>query len=237
MFTPFQKLKEAIGIFSANPRLYIRIYLPILLITFVLLVAETLVGASEALITVWVFARLLILLSLLAFGILMAIATLHAIAGHATTAQEAYAMARGQFWKYIGLSITQSIVLIIAFILLIIPGVIVSIWLVFSYMVLVLEGRGVVACMKQSKHYVKGHWWVVFGYMVFIFVVSALVGTLINTVSTMLATALPVVVANFLVLVANAIVVPITVAFVYLVYRDLKASKTVEPAMEQPQIV
>jgi len=79
------------------------------------------------------------------------------------------------FWKYLGLSLLVVILLIPLFILLIIPGLIFSIYWVFSGYVLMGENTGIWESMKRSKLIVKGRWWTVLGYSILLALVMGLI--------------------------------------------------------------
>jgi hypothetical protein len=55
--------------------------------------------------------------------------------------------------------ITAGIVVAIALCLLIIPGLIVMIWLVFAPFAVVIERRGPLQSLSYSRAIVRGHWW------------------------------------------------------------------------------
>jgi len=52
-----------------------------------------------------------------------------------------------------------GIVVAIGFVLLVIPGLIFMIWLVFAPFAVVLERRGPLASLSYSRAIVRGHWW------------------------------------------------------------------------------
>ncbi len=67
------------------------------------------------------------------------------------------------FWTYVGLSLLLIVCLIPLYLLLIIPGIIFSIYWAFAGFVLLRENIGPWESMKRSKRIVKGRWWKVFG--------------------------------------------------------------------------
>lgn len=91
--------------------------------------------------------------------------------------------ARKNFWRYVGMTLLVIICLIPLYILLVIPGIIFTVfWASFSDYILLKENTGAWESMKRSKALVKGRWWLVFGYgllfMVIFFVVSWVLGLL-----------------------------------------------------------
>src|SRR3989344_6844873 len=67
------------------------------------------------------------------------------------------------FWRFLGLSIVLVLALFGLSLLLIIPGIIFSVYWIFSGYVLMRENTRITESMKRSKIIVKGRWWRVFG--------------------------------------------------------------------------
>jgi len=85
------------------------------------------------------------------------------------------------FWKYIGLSLLLFICLIPLFLLLIIPGLIFSIYWSFSPYILMNENTGIWESMKKSKSIVKGKWWKVFGYVLLLGIIVGVISLIFST--------------------------------------------------------
>lgn len=102
---------------------------------------------------------LLLLLISLCLSALMSIALIHAIADTSLSVVDAYKIAKTQFFKYLGLVLLVTIVIIAGFILLVIPGIWLSVALSFSAYFCLLQGRGLKGSMYASKDLVKGRWW------------------------------------------------------------------------------
>lgn len=71
-----------------------------------------------------------------------------------------------RYWKYLGASLLVMIVEVIGFILLIIPGIIASVFLLFSPFIVMDRGVGPIDAIKESFNMVKGHFWSVFLFMI-----------------------------------------------------------------------
>ncbi|MDO8530009.1 MAG: hypothetical protein Q7S10_01170 [bacterium] len=117
-------------------------------------------------------------------------------------------------WSVVGsyawVAFLAGIIALLGFILLIIPGIIFSVWVCFSSFVLIFEGVRGLKAIKKSKELVKGYWWPIFGRL------AAL------TVAAILVSMIPVV--------GDAInlicVAPFGLIYMYLLYEDIKKKKT-----------
>lgn len=108
-----------------------------------------------------------------------------------------YESARKSFWKFSLLSIFMFLIIAGGFILLIIPGVIFSVWFMFSGFTLIEKNTKVTEALSQSKSLVKGNFWKVLGrglvFGIFFGVLQVLVGYIpygVGSVLTSLAGAL-----------------------------------------------
>lgn len=69
-------------------------------------------------------------------------------------------MKAGSFiWPGILVSILTSLIIMGGLILLIIPGIIFTIWLAFSFYAVAIEEKGVIEALSFSKGLVQGRWW------------------------------------------------------------------------------
>jgi hypothetical protein len=157
-------------------------------------------------------------------NVFMSIAIILAIQNNALTVMESYKQSMLFFLRYIGLSIVMSVLLFLGFLILIIPGIILSVWFAFSTFVLVVERASIIDSLKKSREYVRGRWWAVFGRILLLGLVMLVISMIISGLSVampfgILATAL---VAAFTMLLA-----PFAVAYMYLMYQDLKGGAVV----------
>ena len=187
---PLTLLKEAIAHFWVNKKLFATIYAAPAFLTLIVAYTEPVVDGGVISTAQWM-TYILLLFFLIAVNILMGIAMTFAIANPALTTKQAYMGATGYFWKYLGLAFLAGIIVTVSFLLLIIPGIIVSTWLVFIYFVLLFEQRGIIDSLKQSREYVRGRWWKVFGRVVVLIFVSILFGIVLGLVLELLSAVLP----------------------------------------------
>ncbi len=86
------------------------------------------------------------------------------------------------FWKFIGRSIILGIFLMFLFILLIIPGIIFSIYWIFAPLIWFSEpSKSFDYSLKRSKELVKGRWWRTFGFVILISLITSSVGFILQS--------------------------------------------------------
>lgn len=97
------------------------------------------------------------------------------------------------YWKYIGGKIAASIIVIVGFILLIVPGVIASVALLFAPYLIVDRKMWPIEAMKESARITRGHRWKLLGLVLVIAglnilgVLALFVGLLVTIPVSMLA--------------------------------------------------
>lgn len=79
-------------------------------------------------------------------------------------------------WSHMGsllwVTVLVSLVVLGGYILLIIPGVIFSVWFIFATYVYIFEGIKGTAALKRSKQLVQGYWWPVLGRIILVGIAS-----------------------------------------------------------------
>ncbi len=127
--------------------------------------------------------------------------------------------------------ILQTFITIFGYILLIIPGIIFSIWFSFSGVVQAVEKPGVVASLKRSRALVRGRWWGVFGrgllfglvtgiaYIAITFAVLLVTGGLSSIGGSVIGP-----IAELLIRLVDVLFIPFYAVFMTLFYRDLVKS-------------
>lgn len=233
MRSPITLLKDAITLFKGNPKLYMGIYLVPLVVTllmiFVVKDPETSVMSGMDWLVFLTFVVIMMVVN-----VFMGIAMVNAVHDSTLTVKGAYTKAKKHFWSYIGLGFLISVAVMVGFILLIIPGIIFAVWLSMAYFVLIVENKGITDSMKQSKDYVTGHWWAVFGRMLFLVLASFIVGIVAGIVVGILSFFLPEMIAGLIFTLLNIVLVPISVAYFYLIYRDLSNMKMGGSSVDVP---
>lgn len=107
------------------------------------------------------------------------------------------------FLNMLGATILQSIVVVIGFILLIIPGIIVSLMLCFTQLLVVDQKKNPIEAMKESYRLTKGHL-----FQLFLFVLTLLVINIVGAI---------------LLLVGLLVSIPVSLIAVAHVYKKVSA--------------
>lgn len=114
------------------------------------------------------------------------------------------------------------------FLLLIIPGIIFMVWLMFGSYAYVFEGKRGAQALLRSKQLVFGYWWRIFYY---VFLWSAII-IIYEFIKNKIAAAFP---FDFLSDLLNVFLfTPFSIIFTYEVYKDLLRIKKDEPLPTQP---
>lgn len=143
------------------------------------------------------------------------------------TIKEAYQKALRLFFSYIWVLILVGVITLAGFLLLIIPGIIFSVWFSFAVFILIVEDKRGFEALKTSRMYVKGHWWGVFGRSAFFMLIAmgfiiafgiltfvlALVPGLGETTSGIISALLPL------------FLTPLSVAYMYHLYKSVRSLK------------
>ena len=82
------------------------------------------------------------------------------------------------FWKYLAFFVVVCIFSLGLLILLIIPGIIFMVYWIFGVYVMYDKKLGIRASLKESRRIVRGRWWFVFGYLLFVGLITILISFL-----------------------------------------------------------
>ncbi|HRH23553.1 MAG TPA: hypothetical protein PK295_02905 [Candidatus Magasanikbacteria bacterium] len=138
-----------------------------------------------------------------------------------------------------GLTILVGLIVLGGFILLIIPGIIFSVWFVFTLQARVLDQKKGTNALSASKSLVAGNWWGVFGRIVLATIIVTVCMRIFESIlnglfpgDLDLLTFQKLTVLSFIVTVltaaAQAIFTPFASAIPTIMYLDLKKGKPVE---------
>lgn len=139
------------------------------------------------------------------------------------TLGQAYSAAKPFIWPMIITGILVGIFTIIGFILLVIPGIIVGVWLSFAMYIVIAEGKSGMEAVKASKAYVTGYWWAVFGRLLLIGLVVGIISAVIGGIGqAILGLQLGTLLQN----VVSLVLTPLALLYQYSLYLDVKRAKS-----------
>ncbi|MCF7865221.1 MAG: hypothetical protein K9M11_01835 [Candidatus Pacebacteria bacterium] len=147
----------------------------------------------------------------------------------------AYSVASKLLFPYFWIMLLTGLLILIGFVLLVVPGVVFSIWFVFASFFLVFEGKRGKSALQMSKRYVRGIWFEVFLRLV----VAALLGLLLNIALATFKGFMGSVASDvtdttslnlFLDFIYQLVITPYFVVYMYELYRDVV--KANEPILE-----
>ncbi len=130
------------------------------------------------------------------------------------------------FWT----SLVTALIVMGGFLLLLIPGIILSTLLAFSVYIAVAEGRKTMDSITASREYVRGFWWPVFGrlfLMGFLYFILYIIVTIITGVIGSLTFDWVGAILNNIFAI---IIAPLLIAIPYTIYTQLKNIKGVVPS-------
>lgn len=123
---------------------------------------------------------------------------------------------------YIGLSILTAVLVLLWSLLLIVPGIIYSVFYSLAIYVFFFEGKRGMAALRRSQELVKGYWWPVFGRVCFLTAVMWVFGMVISIPSDMLQEqSVAWRLYNGIIQLFNFLIGPISLLFSYQIYKDL----------------
>jgi hypothetical protein len=124
---------------------------------------------------------------------------------------------------YLWTEFLGGIIILIGILLLIIPGIMWAVSYSLACYVVLFEGMSGMTALRQSKSYVKGHWWGVFGRYVALMIPLAIFSIIISLVGDTPSR-----------IISLFTVTPFSMIYAYFMYQDLKAAKSVHvPPQEQ----
>ncbi len=177
-------------------------------------------------------------------GIIFGVAMLYMFVGMAFNSADMFAkkkdkslgeylkMTTPMFWPLILVGIITTIAIVLGFILLIIPGIIFSVWYMYaSYEVIFSKKKGMEA-LRSSKGLVHGRFWpvlwrlfVIYLVIMVVSMVFALAMGIADTVLVSMFGAEMIWLSVLLFLIPNLFLVPYSFAIQYALYEGLQASK------------
>lgn len=176
-------------------------------------------------------------IAVIALGFLSAILGMGALSrllvetytGHPTSWQESLRYAGRHLASLLWLGIVSGILLGIAYVLLIVPGIFLTVAWAVAVPALVFEGPGVIGSLNRSWELVRGHWWSTFGALVVALVITVGIGFLVGAILSGAASSSSVAVVLTLSGLSRAISAilsyPLIAAISVVLYAKLRAQK------------
>jgi hypothetical protein len=130
----------------------------------------------------------------------------------------------GMLGRLLVASLLQLLSILVGFVLLIVPGVIAMLWLMFTPSVVVLEGLGAVAALKRSKKLAEGFKGRNFGVLVLLTIIGAVVGGILGFVLGIFVTPQHFV-FRICMVAMQALITPFSIIAIILLYYDLRVRK------------
>jgi hypothetical protein len=121
---------------------------------------------------------------------------------------EAFQAGWDYLWPMAWVLTLASGILISGFALGVLPGILFTVWFTFGMYVLLEEDRRGMEALLASREYVRGHWWNIFGKVLALWLLSAVVGLI-----------------PFIGQIFSLLFAPFFLLFLLAAYRDLKAVK------------
>lgn len=135
---------------------------------------------------------------------------------------ESFNVGIGRLVPILGLTILEGLGIMIGFMLLIVPGLIlIAMWFV-AVPACIVERRGPWECLVRSGELTKGHRWKIFGVVILLYLVSAIMGYILTSVLGAIAGS---VVATIAALIWNGIWGAFFAVFVVVTYYELRVAK------------
>jgi hypothetical protein len=143
--------------------------------------------------------------------------------GSKTDFGKSYGVGFRLFWSTIWISILNFFAICGGFVLLVVPGIFLSIAFIFANYVLVLEGKHGIAALMQSKTYVKGHWWEILGRGIVLALVFFVIMLLIHVPAVL---AFGIITGGFVNALLLMFLLPFFVCYSYAMYENVRRIKS-----------
>lgn len=199
-----------------------------------------------------------IVLAIIAFGIISAVLNVLSQIGYIRTIKDletgvspsvgsVYNGALSIFWSYLWMAIITVMILLGASVFFIIPMIILGGYFYLNAYALIIDGKRGFAALNTSFHYIENNWAAVLlkslGLSIFlgifylaIIIISFIVIWASNTIFGDISNIYEPIWSIFLSFIAACIVSPISLYYMYLIYKNLKLQKP-EPDLTSPDVL
>jgi hypothetical protein len=180
----------------------------------------------------------LVSLTVVVFSVLAALVTVGAVSkclldaytGHATNWRHSVEFAASRLGPLLWLAIICEVLLTIAFILLVIPGIYLAVCWTLALPVLMFEGIGGYAALRRSRELISGFWWTAFGALlvgiVAIIVFYIVLGLILNAIANSSShISVILVLGGISRIIAGIVTYPVLASIATVIYIKLRATK------------
>lgn len=227
MRSPLRLLADAWRLFSQNAIFLMGIYLiPLILTIFGEVSLETMDRAHHGPVEIFVIAMTVLVIILVS-----TLGSIALIRGVANPKQrdilKLYKESLSLVLPLLATAVIAGVAVMIGFLLFVIPGIILMVFLAFAYFAVVFEKKWGTEAIAQSYRYVKGHWLSVFVRLLLIMFIALAFSALLGA-SSWYVGGMPMWGAyhgygSILGMgLFNLVFVPFSVGYMYLLYTDLK---------------
>lgn len=155
---------------------------------------------------------------------------LDAYTGHPTDWRHSLQFAASRIGPLLWLAIICEVLLTIAFILLVIPGIYLLVCWMLALPVLMFEGIGGYGALRRSRELISGYWWTAFGALlvglIAIIVFYVVLGLILNAIANSSShISVILVLGGISRIIAGIVTYPIFAAISAVIYIKLRASK------------
>lgn len=126
-----------------------------------------------------------------------------------------------KLWSYVWIAILSLFIIGGSYFLLIVPGVVFTVWFLFTLFIYVIEGKKGLSAFEMSRAYVHGYFWPILWRYLLIIVLSILVSLIISSVAGLFG-ALAISLASVIV---GVFLMPLIATYTFVLYSDLKKIK------------
>ncbi len=141
--------------------------------------------------------------------------------GFKNAINKAKPLMRNFFWT----SLVTGLVIMGGFLLLIIPGIILSVLLTFGVYIAVAEGRKIMDSITASREYVRGYWWPVFGRIILMIICYVIAYFIVAIIAGIISAFTFSWVGGIVNDIFSIIIAPLLIAVPYTIYTHLKNIK------------
>jgi hypothetical protein len=154
---------------------------------------------------------------------------LDAYTGHPTDWRKSLAFAAERLAPLVWLALISAVLLTIGFVLLIIPGIYLTVVWVVAVPVLMFEGIGGYGALRRSRELVTGRWWATFGALLIglicIIVAGIVVGAILGGIANSGSVNVILILSGVSRIVSAIITYPILAAISAVLYVDLRGRR------------